>query len=82
MVVEHGVTAPVRSSCVDQLSSYDETAEEEEDGMKIEIAVSYTTTQYDKYVPLLVYDILCIYTCPVYCMVLNIIVVYCVLYGT
>ena len=40
VVVEHGVTAPVRSSCVDQQSSYDDTAEEEEDGMKIEIAVS------------------------------------------
>lgn len=39
-MVEHGVTAPVRSSCVDQQSNYSELTEDEEDGTKMEISVS------------------------------------------
>lgn len=40
IVVEHGVTAPVRSSCVDQQSNYSELTEDEDDNTKMEISVS------------------------------------------
>ena len=37
------MTAPVRSSCVDQPPCHDEMVEEEEDDVKVEIAVSRIT---------------------------------------
>ena len=40
MVVGNGVTAPAKSSPVDQQTNYDESAEDDEDGMKIEVSVS------------------------------------------
>ena len=40
MVVENGVTAPAKSSPVDQQLSHDESAEEDEDSTKIEVSVS------------------------------------------
>ena len=40
------MTAPVRSSSVDQQSNYDEPFEDEEDGMKIEISVSLLNAYY------------------------------------
>jgi len=40
VVVGNGVTAPAKSSPVDQQTNCDESTEDDEDGMKIEVSVS------------------------------------------